>query len=282
MEEERRLEAILDMIAKLASLDFSTDLPISEKQDMIDAISLGLNMLGEELNTQVVARVHMDELNEKLEKFAYTTAHDLKSPLNSQSGLLNLLEYSIDLDKNPEIKEIIAKLKSMNERMKSLVLGILEYSKSNTLQINLEPVELNNLVQEVMESDGILDKANVSIPSNLPNVMLNRTAGIQVFRNLLDNAVKYCDKSPCEIHICYRELEDKYEFSVSDNGPGISPDYHQKIFNVFEQEKINPKAEGLGIGLATVKNIIEGAGGNIHLESEQGKGTKFIFTLRKA
>ena len=99
-QDIERLEDILDMIAKLASLDFSTELPVSGKQDMIDAISLGLNMLGEELNVQVVARARLDELNEKLEKFAYTTAHDLKSPLNSQAGLLNVLEHTIDFKKN--------------------------------------------------------------------------------------------------------------------------------------------------------------------------------------
>jgi signal transduction histidine kinase len=130
-QDIERLEDILDMIAKMASLDFSTELPISGNQDMIDAISLGLNMLGEELNVQVVARARLDELNEKLEKFAYTTAHDLKSPLNSQSGLFNILEHTINFDNNPETKEIVDRLKLMNEKMQNLVFEILEYSRLN-------------------------------------------------------------------------------------------------------------------------------------------------------
>ena len=280
-ENDSRLGEILDMIAKLASLDFSTELQISKDQDMIDAISLGLNMLGEELNTQVVARAQLDELNEKLERFAYTTAHDLKSPLNTQAGLLNLLGYSINVNDNPEASEIISKLKSMNEKMKSLVLGILEYSKSNSMHIKLEPVNFHQVLQEVLEMDGILDKSVVEVDQPLPEVLLNKTTAIQIIRNLLDNAIKYNDKKQCRIKISYWELNDQYEFSFADNGPGIKPEFHQQIFNVFEQVNHGLKKEGLGIGLATVKNIIEASGGQIRLESEPGKGTNFIFTLRK-
>ena len=278
--DDKRLEEILEMIAKLASLDFSTELPISEKHDMIDAIALGLNMLGEELNTQVVARAQLDELNEKLEKFAYTTAHDLKSPLNSQSGLLNLLEYSIDLNTHPEVREIVDKIKSMNEKMKNLVLGILEYSRSNTRQLSLEPVDFHEALEEVLEVDGVLKKAKVEVNGRLPKVLLTKTASIQILRNLIENAIKYNDKDKCVIWVDGKKSGEFVEFSIKDNGPGISPEFHQQIFNVFDQANQKNKKGGLGIGLATVKNIIDAAGGKISIVSEPGKGANFLFTLK--
>ncbi len=278
--DDKRLEEILEMIAKLASLDFSTELPVSEKHDMIDAISLGLNMLGEELNTQVVARTQLDELNEKLEKFAYTTAHDLKSPLNSQSGLLNLLEYSIDLKAHPEVAEIVTKIKSMNEKMRNLVLGILEYSRTNTRQLSLELVDFQESLEEVLDTDGVLDKATVDVKGRLPKVLLTKTASIQIIRNLIDNAIKYNDKERCIIWINFRNFGESIEFSFKDNGPGINPEFHQQIFNVFDQANQQNKKEGLGIGLATVKNIIDAAGGKISIQSNSGEGANFLFTLK--
>lgn len=276
-----RLEDILDMIAKLASLDFSTELPISRNQDMIDAISLGLNMLGEELNVQVVARARLDELNEKLEKFAYTTAHDLKSPLNSQSGLLNILEHTIDFDNNPEAKEIVDRLKLMNEKMLNLVFEILEYSKLNSAHLKLEPVDLQQILDEVMELDNVHQHAHIQVKKKLPHVLLNTTLGIQIFRNLLDNAIKYNDKKECLITINHIQLKEQIEISISDNGPGIDPEHSQQIFNIFEQGSSKLIKGSLGIGLATVKNIVDVVGGSIRVESEPGNGANFILTLKQ-
>lgn len=276
-----RLEDILDMIAKLASLDFSTELPVSGNQDMIDAISLGLNMLGEELNVQVVARARLDELNEKLEKFAYTTAHDLKSPLNSQAGLLNILEHTIDIDKNPDTKEIVDRLKLMNEKMQNLVFEILEYSRLNSSHLKLEPVDLQQILDEVIELDGVQEHAHVQVEKKLPHVLLNITLGIQIFRNLLDNAIKYNDKKQCLITINYRQLKNKIEISISDNGPGIDPEHCHQIFKLFEQGSSELTKGSLGIGLATVKNIVKVAGGSIRVESELGNGANFILTLKQ-
>ena len=280
-QDIERLEDILDMIAKLASLDFSTELPVSGKQDMIDAISLGLNMLGEELNVQVVARARLDELNEKLEKFAYTTAHDLKSPLNSQSGLLNILEHTINFDKNPDTKEIVDRLKLMNEKMKNLVFEILEYSRLNSAHLKLEPVDLQQILDEVIELDGVQEHAQVQVEKKLPHVLLNTTLGIQIFRNLLDNAIKYNDKEQCRITINYRQLKNQIEISIADNGPGIDPKHCQQIFKLFEQGSYKLTKGSLGIGLATVKNIVNVVGGSIRVESEPGNGANFILTLKQ-
>jgi signal transduction histidine kinase len=155
--DEKRIIQILDMIGSIASLDFSRHITTSENNDTLDAIALGLNMLSEELNVQVVDRAMLDEVNHKLEKFAYTTAHDLKSPLNSQYGLLQLLELSIDAN-NKEAIGYLERMKDVNEKMKNLVEGILAYSVAHLKDVIREEVDWNELLAEVMEIDAISGK----------------------------------------------------------------------------------------------------------------------------
>jgi len=279
-EKDKRLTDILDMIGCIASLDFSRELTTSDQNDMFDAIALGLNMLSEELKIQVVDKARLDEVNSKLEKFAYTTAHDLKSPLNSQYGLLQLLELSLD-SSNQEAKEYIKRLKLINEKMKSLVEGILAYSVAHFKDVIKEQVDWNELVKEVMEVDTISKFADVQVIGKLPVVLFNKTAGIQVIRNLLDNAIKYSGKERCEIRIEAKAFEKHYQISFTDNGPGIAPENQEKIFGLFNQVEPSFKSSSLGIGLATVKGIIEAAGERIWLESTPGAGASFIFTVAR-
>ena len=279
-ENDKRLTDILDMIGNIASLDFSKELPTSDQNDMVDAIALGLNMLSEELNAQVVDKAKLDEVNSKLEKFAYTTAHDLKSPLNSQTGLLQLLEMSLD-PTNREAIEYITRLKMVNEKMKSLVEGILAYSVAHFKDVTKEKVDWNELLNEVMEVDSVANIADVKVIGTLPVVDFNRTAGIQIIRNLLDNAIKYSDKDRCAIRIEAKSYERHYQFSFTDNGPGIALENQEVIFGLFNQVEPSLKSSSVGIGLATVKGIIEAAGGRIWLESKPGAGASFIFTIIK-
>ncbi|GEM_PF-2398797 len=279
--DDKRLNAILDMIGRIASLDFTEMLEVSEENDMVDAISLGLNMLSEELNSQVVDKKILHEVNAKLEKFAYTVAHDLKSPLNSQAGLIKLLELTLNPDPNSDIDECITKLKRMNEKMKSLVEGVLSYSLAQSKAIEKEEVDLKELVEEVIEIDNFNEKADIEIRNELPVVFFNRTGATQIVRNLLDNAIKYSNKTRCVINIESEEKNKHYEIRFIDNGPGIPPEYQEKIFQLFNQIDPSLKTDSVGIGLATIKSIIEASGGKIWLNSKQGEGSTFIFTINK-
>lgn len=280
-DQDERLNEILDMIGCMAALDFSKTIETSDQNDMIDAIALGLNMLSEELNTQVVARAKLDEVNLKLEKFAYTTAHDLKSPINSSTALIQLIEMYIDKPEKSDLLEFVQKLKQTNASMMSLVEGILEYSRTWSEEMTLEKIDFNNLVKDVIELDGLDKKATITTINNLPIVLYNKIAGVQVVRNLLDNAIKYCDKDECQIKISSKEFDDHYEISFQDNGPGIPKIYHKKIFEIFNQVEPTIQSNSVGIGLSTVKSIIEKHGGRIWLSSKQNHGTTFIFTLMK-
>jgi signal transduction histidine kinase len=279
LEEDKRLTDILDMIGRVASLDFSQTLHISSENDMVDAIALGLNMLSEELNLNVVEKSKLDTVNAKLEKFAYTTAHDLRSPLNSIFGLVTLLELSLNPEPDSDITIYISKLKKTILQMKSLLQGILEYSKVDISQVPSECVDLNLLIKEIIEIDEISTVADVTILNTLPNVSFNKPAIYQVFQNLLNNAVKYSDKDRCKIEIEVKEQSMHYQISISDNGPGIAEPDQERIFELFN--KTGNTANSHGIGLSTVKNILSSVGQRIWVESILGNGATFKFTLKR-
>ncbi len=269
------------MIGRMAALDFSIMLETSSKSDMIDAISLGLNMLSEELKSNVVERSKLDDVNRKLEKFAYTTAHDLKSPLNSVNGLIDLLEQSLADGDKKDAEEYIALLKATTGKMKSLVQGILDYSKVDVRKIERTEIDLNILFKEMIETDQLADCADIKIVGTLPSVTFNRPSMEQIIRNLLTNAVKYSDKELCQIVIRSRDKGEYYQICVTDNGPGIDPGKHEKIFELFYKSDTLPSADSHGIGLATVKSILDASGERVWVESVQGKGATFCFTLKK-
>lgn len=282
LEHNKRLNDILDMIGRIAALDFSKTLPTSDKNDMVDAIALGLNMLSEELNVNVVEKAKLDFVNSKLEKFAYTTAHDLKSPLNSITGLLSLLEDSIKPDETSDVYLYIAKLKKTTEQMKNLVEGILIYSKASAHEIEQEKIDLNKAFNEIIEIDHISNDADIRIVGSLPIVFFSRSTIYQVIRNLLSNAVKYSDKDVCKIVVQAKEMEDHYQIMVSDNGPGIALENQDIIFKLFNTIDTTAKVDSHGIGLATVKSILEASGERIWVESTLGEGATFYFTLKKS
>lgn len=279
--KEENLDAILNMIISMASLDFTKNIPFNSKSNEMSAISEGLNMLSEELNTQVVHKAELDKINQKLIRFAHATAHDLKSPLNTSIGLIQLIEMSIDSGEIDDIRIYTSKLKQVNENLKNLITGILKNSKNDKLYSNSEDVDLNEVLQQVIEQKSITNNADIVIKENLPTIPFNKIAAYQLFINLIDNAIKYCDKQRCKIIVHCSELEEVFQIGIEDNGPGIPTEYHNQIFEEFNQ--INPKASqnSVGIGLATVKGIIESFGGSIWLESKIGKGTTFIFKLKK-
>jgi len=281
LDNDKRLNEILEMIGRVAALDFSRMLPVSKNNDMIDAIALGLNMLSEELNSNVVEKSKLDSVNAKLEKFAYTTAHDLRSPLNSISGLVTLLELTVNPEKNSEVDLYISKLKATTEQMKSLVQGILEYSKANVGSVLMEDIDLNSVLKSVIDTDQLAERALIKIIDPLPCVYFNKSAMDQIIRNLLSNAVKYSDKKVCEIVVHGKEVEGRYQIAVTDNGPGIAPEHQEKIFELFNKVESEVKADSHGIGLATVRSILNAFGERIWVKSSVGEGATFYFTMKK-
>ena len=225
-----------------------------------------------------------EEKNQELERFAFIAAHDLKSPLQNISALLNLLseDYASKIDS--EGQQIIGMLKYSSEKLTKLIGGLLEYSKATKLiREDKTEVNLETLKDDMMGLYSFENKCILKLKSNLKNIIVNRTVIEQILINLIANAIKYGDKEITEIEIEVYENETQYEIAVTDNGPGIRKEHQLKIFQIFETLPNKDKYghNGSGIGLALVKKLVEALGGQIQIESEIGKGAKFSFTIDK-
>lgn len=164
--------------------------------------------------------------------------------------------------------------------MDFLIKGILDYSTIDKLESEDVLVNFNSLIDEVLQTLLIPDNITISLQSNLPKILGNPWRFKQVFQNLIQNAINYSDKDKGSIEVGYTEKNDHFEFFVKDNGVGIKPEYFERIFKVFT--KLESTSSSSGIGLSIVKKIITYYNGSIWLESQEGSGTTFYFTLPKA
>jgi signal transduction histidine kinase len=223
----------------------------------------------------------VEKTNEELKDFAYIISHDLKAPLRGISTLTEWIvnDYSDKLDEDG--KEQMNLLSSRVDRMHNLIEGVLQYSRVGRVEEQHVPVNLNELVPEVIDMVSPPDNIEITIENELPTVKCEQTRIMQVFQNLLSNAIKYMDKPEGHIKINCREDANSFEFSVSDNGPGIEEKYFKKIFQLFQTLSARDEFESTGVGLTVTKKIVELFGGRIWVESEPGKGSTFFFTLPK-
>jgi len=223
----------------------------------------------------------VDERTADLESFAYITSHDLKAPLRGINQLAEWLyeDYGDRLDK--EGKESLKMLQERSIRMNDMIQGILEYSRIGRTEENKEKIDLNKLLKEVIDLLNPPDNIKITVKNELPEYTADRTRLTQLFQNLLSNAIKYANKPQGIVKVNCEEKPTEWQFSISDNGPGIEKKYWDKIFKIFQTLETDIRDKGTGIGLAIVKRIIDLYRGRIWVESEMGKGTSFCFTLPK-
>lgn len=221
---------------------------------------------------------NLEKSNKDLDQFAYVVSHDLKAPLRAIASLAEWIEEDLDDKITPESRANLELLRGRVLRMESLIHGILAYSKAGKNKGELKLIDLNKLIFDIVDSINPSSNINVSIQPHLPSIESEETKLHQVLGNLISNAIKYMDKPIGEINIRYLDLEGMCQFSIEDNGPGIEKEYHNRIFVIFQTLSARDEVESTGIGLSIVKKIIEDQGGKIWVESELGKGSKFIFT----
>ncbi len=227
----------------------------------------------------------LESKNAELERFAYTVSHDLKSPLVTISGFLGLIQKDIDQDNLEQVQRDLAQIKSATNKMQRLLKELLELSRIGHLARASEEVSLTEVAQEAAELvAGQLEASGVEVEIDpaMPPVFGDRVRLLEVYQNLLENAAKFTgDQAAPRVEVGVRREEEGVRFFVRDNGQGIDPRHHEKVFGLFEQ--LSAQTEGTGIGLALAKRIVEVHGGLMWVESKgEGHGSTFWFTLPDA
>ena len=217
----------------------------------------------------------VEKSNQRLEEFAYVVSHDLKAPLRAIYSLSGWIEEDLEGDIGEDVAEHIRKLQQNVSYMKNMINGILEYSKVSSDASKIEWVNTEDMLKETLASLNPPDGFTVEIAPNMPRVHTEKIKIQQVFQNLIGNAIKYSNRPDGVIRISCVEKGRFFVFSVADNGPGIDPRYHEKIFGIFQTIKTQEKKDSTGVGLAIVKRIVEEAGGTIEVESALGQGATF-------
>lgn len=226
--------------------------------------------------------VRLQQSNQELERFAFVAAHDLQEPLRAVIGYTQLLaqEYQDHLDASAQ--EYINYIVDGSTRMQQLVRDLLVYHRVNSSFREFALIDCNAILSQVISNLQLaIVQSNTTIASdNLPTVNANKTQFIQLFQNLIANAIKFRREEPPHIHITVELLtNNEWLFCVQDNGIGIKSRYLERIFEVFKRLHTQKQFPGTGIGLAICKKIVEHHGGCIWAESDPGVGTRFYFTV---
>jgi len=225
----------------------------------------------------------LERTNRELDSFAYAASHDLRAPLRGIANLAQWIEEDLLASDQlkPDIREMLELLRLRMHRMEGLIEGLLQYSRAGRAHQEPEQVDVGELVQVVVDLLAPPGTVSITIASNLPTIKTERLLLQQVFMNLINNAIKHAQRDSTTIEISSRRLGPFYEFAVSDDGPGIAPEFHERIWGIFQTLESRDRVEGAGIGLALVKKIVESQQGRVWVESLPGEGATFKFLWRK-
>ncbi|MCB4757514.1 MAG: PAS domain-containing sensor histidine kinase [Elusimicrobia bacterium] len=223
----------------------------------------------------------LDRSNNDLEQFASVAAHDLKAPLRTISTYLQLLQQRYSDGLNSKANEIVSTVCASASRMHTLINNLLSYSYVGNGCKPSQSVHSADALNKALENlKSAIDENGAQITSDpLPDVMVVESEWIQLFQNLIGNAVKFRSQKTPRIHISATREERGWLFSVKDNGVGIERQYTDRIFEIFERLHTEEEYPGTGIGLALCKKIVESHGGKIWVESNPGEGSIFYFYL---
>lgn len=227
--------------------------------------------------------IALQESNLELDRFASTVSHDLKQPLASVIGYLDLMDYETHALNNDSLKLFIKNSRKVTERMCQLIEDLLTYSRVRQQDRPMERVDVNAILAQVMDNlNANITDVNARITyDQLPHVAANPMQLARLFQNLISNAIKFKTDKPPHVHISAKPNGEQrfWLFSITDNGIGIEREYLGQIFEVFKRLHGSSQFPGHGIGLATCKRIVEAHSGEIWAESEAGQGSTFYFTI---
>jgi light-regulated signal transduction histidine kinase (bacteriophytochrome) len=237
-----------------------------------------------ELEAKVLTMDELIRSNKELEQFAFVASHDLQEPLKIISLYLQILKRKQNGGLEEKADENISSILEKAERMQKLIQSILSYAQVGKGAIQFKEIDSNVALTQAIENLKVTIKENSAQIrcANFPVIMGDEIRITQLFQNLINNAIKFCKKGESPIiDISVKQKDDRWLFSIQDNGIGVERDQIKNIFEIFK--RLHPQSEyvGSGIGLALCRRIVESHGGNIWAESEVGKGAVFYFTIPK-
>lgn len=289
-DEMSRIDTKLDQLKnELDVLTFLNDRNEKENrintkfiQNTVSQLELKNNELERKNNSLRDLNLQLVNSNEELERFAHLASHDLKTPLQNIIRFSQYLKKLLAKNQEKKINEALDLVVDSGKQMNDLINGILEFSKLSNQNIDKSVlINTNELIRKIKDSIfSFLDENNctINVQANLPRIKYNYSKIYILFKNLIENAIKYNKSDIPTVNIFSVQKDDSIEFNLVDNGLGIDEQYFETIFVMFKRLHTKSDYSGSGLGLSTCKKIVEEIGGTISLESEIGKGS--VFTVK--
>jgi signal transduction histidine kinase len=283
--ESRALPRALRHAIERYRMQRETDLIHGEVRARTDE----LKQVNAQLRAQITARdaaerelrtnnQHLSRSNRDLEDFAYVASHDLKAPLTGINSAAEWLEEDLRDSLSGESRKILGLMRNRIKRMERLLDDLLTYSRVGRTDTAVGETDVAAIFESILEVLGPPAHITVRVEGELPVIVTASAQLEQVLRNLINNAIKHHDKATGEVVLSGRRVGDFVEFLVRDNGPGILPEFHDKIFQLFQTLKRRDEVEGSGMGLAVVKKLVEQQNSRITVHSRgDGTGSEFRF-----
>ena len=288
------LSPVFDTSGKLIAIsNISRDITENKNAEkQLEEYTIKLANINKILNVEISdhekAEIKLDRLiqklknsNEELEQFAYVSSHDLREPLRMIISFLELLKTNYTNDLDQDANNFINYALDGAKRMDVMINDLLEYSRISSQEREFEYIPCEKILETVLLNlkPAIEDVHAIITHDPLPLIYANKQQMIQLFQNLIGNAIKYRDKDNPQIHISVKNVDDEYIFSIKDNGIGIDKKDLERIFTIFQRLHTQEEYKGTGIGLAISQKILQKHRGKIWADSEKDKGTTFYFTI---
>jgi len=278
---------------------------ITERKQVEEALQTRANELTRTAQKLARTASTLEKRNRELDQFTYVLSHDLKAPLRAIANLSQWIEEDLTEEGttgvSAETQHHMNLLQGRVRRMEALIEGALQYSRVGRVETPVTTVDVAALLKQVIDSLTPPPEFVIEIGPGMPTFLTERSRLEQVFANLIGNAIRHHNRTPHldetpaggetvdsetgtfpgHVQISVQDQGPFYEFTVADNGPGIAPRYHERVFGIFQTLEARDKVENAGVGLALVKKIVESKGGMVRLESQVGQGTTFRFTWPK-
>lgn len=223
----------------------------------------------------------LEKTNVELDQFAYAASHDLRAPLRGISNLAGWIEEDLGTSTPKKVREHIAMLKGRAARMDKLISGLLELARVGRVRQKPERVDVTELLHETIDLLSPPEASRILIIGAMPMIVAERVALQQVFLNLIGNSIQHGGRSDIVVRISSTERADDHEFSVADNGVGIPPEHHERVWQIFQTLQARDVLESTGIGLSIVKKQVEANGGRAWIEPHPKEGATLKFTWPK-